>query len=246
MIMLKSKKLGGKSSIPERVVDEIRDALLRRDIKPGDRLPTENELAEKFSVSRIGVREAMKMLVAMGVAEIKRGNGTYIAKNISASMIDPFIFSLIVGDRTPEELLDLREMLEIGILEIVLKEVTKNDMEKMAEAVKLLEEDSKRAEKDSDILNEHNLAFHYAFAQATHNSMIIKIAEALWKMFAFAIKKSTLKKTEESVQHHRMILEALKEKDPEKARRAIQISLKGWQRYGVRGVLESGRTEAEK
>ena len=237
---LKSKNLGMESSIPEKVIDEFRDALLRGDLKPGDRLPTENQLASKFSVSRIVVREAMKMLSVMGVVEIKRGNGTYITKNISASMIDPFIFSLIVGKKTPEELLDLREMLEIGILEIVLKRVTKDDMEKMAEAVKLLEEDSKRAEKDSEILNEHNLAFHYAFAQATHNPMIVKIAKALWEMFAFAIKKSTLKKTEESVQHHRMILEALKEKDPEKARRAIRISLRGWQKYGVREVLDNG------
>lgn len=234
---LKSKNLGMSSSISEKVIDEIRDALLRGDLKPGDRLPTETQLVSKFSVSRIVVREAMKMLSAMGVVEIKRGNGTYMAKNISASMIDPFIFSLIVGKKTPEELLDLREMLEIGMLEIVLKRATEDDMEKMEEAVKLLEEDSKRAEKDSEILNEHNLAFHYAFAQATHNPMIVKIAEALWKMFAFTIKRSTLKKTEESVQHHKMILEALKEKNPEKAKMAIRISLKGWQKYGVREVL---------
>lgn len=234
---LKNKNLGTGSSIPEKVIDEIRDALLRGDLKPGDRLPTETQLASNFSVSRIVVREAMKMLSAIGVVEIKRGNGTYIAKDISASMIDPFIFGLIVGKKTPEELLDLREMLEIGILEIVLKRATKDDMEKMEEAVKLLEEDSKRAEKDSEILNEHNLAFHYAFAQATHNPMIVKIAEALWKMFAFTIKKSTLKKTEESVQHHKMILEALKEKNSEKARVAIHTSLKGWQKYGVREVL---------
>jgi len=234
---LKSKNLGTRSSIPEKVIDEIRDALLRGVLKPGDRLPTENQLAGKFSVSRIGVREAMKMLSVMGVVEIRRGDGTYIAKNISAPMIDPFIFSLIPEKRVPQELLDLREMLEIGMLEIVLKRVTKDDLKKMEEAVELLEKDSKRAEKDGEILNEHNLAFHYAFAKATHNPMIAKIAGALWEIFAFTIKKSTLKRTEESVQHHRMILEALKEKDLEKARMAIRISLKGWQKYGVREAL---------
>lgn len=235
---LKSKNLGMGSSIPERVIDEIRDALLRGDLRPGDRLPTESQLASKFLVSRIAVREAMKMLSVMGVVEIKRGNGTYIAKNISASMIDPFIFSLIVEKKTPEELLDLREMLEIGILEIVLKRATKDDIEKMEEAVKLLEEDSKKAEKDSEILKEHNLGFHYAFAKATHNPMVVKIAEALWEIFAFTIKESTLKKTEESVQDHKMILEALKEKDLEKAKIAIHSSLKGWQKYGVQQALE--------
>lgn len=238
---LESKNLGTRSSIPEKIIDEIRDALLRGDLKPGDRLPTEDQLASKFSVSRIGVREAMKMLSVMGVVEIRRGDGTYIAKNISASVIDPFIFSLIPGKKVPEELLDLREMLEIGILEIVLKRGTKDDLKKMEEAVELLENDSTRAEKDSEILNEHNLAFHYAFAQATHNAMIVKIAEALWKMFAFTIKKSTLKRTEESVRHHRMILEALKERDPERARTAIRISLKGWQEYGVKEVLRKAK-----
>jgi len=234
---LKNKNLSTRSSIPEKVIDEIREALLRGNLKPGDRLPTESQLASKFSVSRIGVREAMKMLSVMGVVEINRGDGTYIAKNISASIIDPLIFSLIPGEKVPEELLDLREMLEIGMLEIVLKRATKDDIRKMEEAIELLEKDSKRAEKDSEILNKHNLAFHYAFAQATHNPMIIKIAEALWGMFAFTIKKSTLKRTKESVKHHTMILEALKEKNSEKARMAIRISLKGWQKYGVREVL---------
>lgn len=235
---LKSKNLSGGSSIPRKVINEIRDALLRGDLKRGDRLPNENQLARKFSVSRIVVREAMKMLAVMGVVEIRRGNGTYIAKNISASIIDPFIFSLIAEEKTPEELLDLREMLEIGILEIVLKRATKDDIEEMEETVRLLEENNKEDEKDSEILKEHDLDFHCAFAKASHNPMIVRIAEALFEIFAFTIKKSTLKKTEESVRHHKMILEAIKEKDIEKARIAIRSSLKAWQKYGVREALE--------
>lgn len=225
---LKSKNLGRGSNIPDKIINEIRDALLRGDLKPGDKLPTEDQLASKFSVSRIVVREAMKMLVVMGAVEIKRGDGTYVTKGISAPVVDPLIFNLLLTGGAPEELLELREMLEVGILEIVLKKVTKEDIYKMKRAIELLEENCKKGETNREILREHDLCFHYAFAGATHNPLIIKIAKTIWEMFRVSIEKAVHSRTEDTVERHKMILEAIEEKNLEKAKEAIYLSLEKW------------------
>jgi len=166
----------------------------------------------------------------LGVVEIRRGDGTYITKNISAPVIDPLIFNLLLTGGTPKELLELREMLEIGMLEMVLKKVTEEDIRKMEKAIELLEEDYRRGETDREILREHDLAFHYAFADATHNPLIIKIARTIWEMFRASIERSVYFSIKKTIQKHKMILQAIKEKDVEKAKEAIYASLKEWGR----------------
>jgi len=226
----KPTRLTDKKSIVQKIIGEFRNALITRTLKPGDKLPTEIELSRRFFVSRNAVREAIKMLVALGVVEIKRGNGTYVAKGISAQIIDPLIFSLLLEGGVPDELLELREMLEIGILEIVLKKVTKKDINKMEKAIQLLEEDCKKGETDREILRKHDLEFHYAFAGATHNPLIIKIAKTIWEMFKASIEKAVYSRPEDTVERHKMILKAIKEKNLEKAKEAIYLSLEKWGR----------------
>ncbi|MCD6257565.1 FadR family transcriptional regulator [Candidatus Aerophobetes bacterium] len=226
----KPTRLTDKKSIVQKIIGEFRNALITRTLKPGDKLPTEIELSRRFFVSRNAVREAIKMLVALGVVEIKRGNGTYVAKGISAQIIDPLIFSLLLEGGVPDELLELREMLEIGILEIVLKKVTKKDINKMEKAIQLLEEDCKKGETNREILRKHDLEFHYAFAGATHNPLIIKIAKTIWEMFKASIEKAVYSRPEDTVERHKMILKAIKEKNLEKAKEAIYLSLEKWGR----------------
>jgi len=221
-------RLTDKRSIVQKIIGEFRNALITKALRPGDKLPTEIELANKFFVSRNAVREAIKMLVALGVIEIKRGNGTYVAKSISAQVVDPLIFSLLLEGGIPEELLELREMLEIGILEIVLKKVTEEDIHKMEKAIELLEEDCRKGEKNREILRKHDLDFHYAFAGATHNPLIMKVARTIWEMFKASIEKAVQSRPEDTVERHRMILEAVKERNMEKAKKAIYLSLEKW------------------
>jgi len=230
MELKEPKRLTDKKSVVQKIIGEFRNSLITGALKPGDKLPTEMELSRKFFVSRNAVREAIKMLVALGVVEIKRGDGTYIMKDISAPVIDPLIFNLLLTGGTPKELLELREMLEIGMLEMVLKKVTEEDVRKMEKAIELLEEDYKRGETDREILREHDLAFHYAFADATRNPLIVKIAKTIWEMFRASIEKAVYSRPEDTVRRHRMILEAVKEKDLEKAKKAIYLSLEKWGR----------------
>lgn len=228
MILGEPKKLGDEKSIVQKLIAEFRNAMINRTLKPGDKLPTEMELAHRFSISRNVVREAVKMLVALGVAEIKRGKGTYITNNVSGQVIDPLVFNLLLSGGSAEKLLELREMLELGILEIVLEKVTQEDIQKMERAIALLKEDLKKGETDREILMKHDLDFHYAFAATTHNPLIVKIARTIWEMFRASIKEAVHSRTEDAIERHTMILEAIKEKNFDKAKKAVYLSLEKW------------------
>ena len=105
MTAVRSKKLADDKSIVDKIMIEIKSSLIQGDLKLGDKLPSERELTEKYGVSRGAVREAVKMLVALGVVEIKRGDGTYITKKVPHSGLNQLIFSLIQEEGTPQELL---------------------------------------------------------------------------------------------------------------------------------------------
>jgi len=222
--MEKPKGLVDGRSIAERIIAEIRNDLLTGALKPGDKLPIETQLTHKFNVSRTAVREAIKMLVALGVVQIKRGNGTYITTDVSRPIIDSLIFDLLLSRGAPKELFQLRESLEIGILRIVLENATEEDICKMEKAVERLEEDCLKGETDGEILANHDLEFH-------HNPLIAKIAWTVWELFRPSIKESTEYDPNHAVQDHRMILDTIKKKDLEKLRDAIYLSFERWKKF---------------
>jgi DNA-binding FadR family transcriptional regulator len=91
-------------SIVNGVLKRITDSIASGELKPGDKLPTEVEFIEKLGVGRNSVREAIKMLSAMGVLEVKRGNGTYIATKVSPAIFNPLVFSLLLEPKSIDDL----------------------------------------------------------------------------------------------------------------------------------------------
>ena len=99
-------------TLPERVADQIRQLIIDRHMENGDQLPNEFELAQQLNVSRGSVREAVKLLVARNVLELRRGKGTFIADNTGV-VDDPFGFAYLEDEpRLANELMDIRRQLE--------------------------------------------------------------------------------------------------------------------------------------
>jgi len=228
-------------SVVQEIMNEIRKTLIKGDLRPGDLLPNEKDLSEKYLASRTAVREAIKMLVALGILEIRRGDGTYVTQDLSSCAVDPLIFTLILNQKTPKQLFELRQMLEIGMLDIVLSEATPKDIERMERTIQNFEKHCRDSVPDKEKLCQDDLEFHFVFAEATHNALFIKLAHAIWEMFAPSIKR-TLKRVLESGEpeirqmmerisaEHRRILNAIKEKNLEKAKKAIYKSLESWRK----------------
>ena len=90
----------GRRPISQMIMDLFTKYLLSRQLKPGDKLPTEFELAEKLGVGRHSVREAIKMLSSIGIIEIRKGAGTFIASTMKSSVLNPLILSLVFEQGT--------------------------------------------------------------------------------------------------------------------------------------------------
>ena len=154
------KKNLKEKTVVQKIIDEIKNSLIKEELFPGDKLPSEEQLCKIFSVSRISVREAIKMLSALGVVIIKRGDGTYISKGIDSSVTNSLVFQLILQEKSSEELAELRTMLEIGILEVVMDKRTAEDIRKIEESIKNFEEEYSRGIIDREKLSKCDLDFH--------------------------------------------------------------------------------------
>ena len=81
-----------------QVINALTDAMINRELRPGDKIPTEGEMAENMGVGRNSIREAIKILVYLGVLEIRRAEGTFVCEGFSESMIDPMICLLYTSN----------------------------------------------------------------------------------------------------------------------------------------------------
>ena len=231
-------KVSRELSLVQKVIQLIRNDLITQTLKPGDKLLPQHELVKEFGVSRTVVREAITMLTALGAVESKQGKGTYVKDEISNVIIDPLVFSLLLEKRTPDNFLELRQMIELGMLPVVIKKASKDDISKMEKAIEMLEESYKKGVKDRSTLCEHDLAFHYAFADSTRNPLLIKIGKTVWEVFRPSIAKAVFEITPYSIASHKAILKSIKEKNLIEGMKAVNKSLKTWKRY----TLDSGGT----
>ena len=97
--------------------------LLSLGFKPGDKLPTEMELAQQLGVGRNSVREAIKMLSYLGVVEIRRGIGTYVAETMPPSVVNPLILGLVFEQKTSREIIELRLLIETAVAEMLMQKI---------------------------------------------------------------------------------------------------------------------------
>lgn len=230
MKFIEVKKNLKEKTLVQKIIAEIKEALIKEELHPGEKLPSEDQLCEKFSVSRVSVREAIKMLTALGVVTVIPGNGTYISKGPSSSLLDSLVFRLILQDKTSTELAELRKMLEIGILEVAMEKATSEDTKKMEEAIQSFQKAYSQGITDSEILSKYDLDFHFAFADAAHNPLITEIARAIYQLYISSIFRILYKDetVEESLEYHKMILKGIKTKDIQKTREVIGVASKRW------------------
>lgn len=123
-------------SVVQQVIDRVTEAIIDRRIHPGDKIPTEQELAESFGVSRNSVREAIKILVSYGVLEIRRPEGTFVCQGFSEAMIDPLLYGIILSDtESMESLKELREWIDIGIIYKAARKADEDDLRRLKQAL---------------------------------------------------------------------------------------------------------------
>lgn len=171
---LSFKSLAHKS-IVDRLVDQLTNAIINGDIAPGQKIPTELELASSFQVGRNSVREAIKVLEAFGVLNIKRSEGTFVCDEFNKRMLDPLLYGFLL-QKDSIEIQDLRQVFDIGILHVAMTKVSEDNLKNIREKLHDLHVTVLNENFSAKSLLMADVAFHEAIVNSAQNQLLSNIA----------------------------------------------------------------------
>lgn len=170
--------LNPKKRMYELIVEQINMLILEKNLQPGDRLPSERDLASFFGVSRNSVREALKGLESKGVLEIRQGGGSYLVASKRDTLgnelrihIDESQIQLI------DEMLELRRAFEVEAASLAAQRATPENLEALRHVLSQMS----KAMDDTEMGVQADLDFHMQVAYATKNQLLIDLMETLAK-----------------------------------------------------------------
>ena len=171
----------GNKSVVDRIISRITNVIINGELLPGQKIPTETELSESMQVSRNSVREAIKVLEAMGVLIIKRPEGTFVAEGFSDKMLDPMVYGLILEGGDTKYLIELRRLLDVGVLNLAVSNANQEDIEDLHKTHNYFCKIVKNHSSIEEILNA-DMHFHRTLEKAVHNPLIEKISAVVERL----------------------------------------------------------------
>jgi GntR family transcriptional repressor for pyruvate dehydrogenase complex len=212
--------------VPSLIIEQIKSAIHAGMLKPGDRLPSERELAEGFQASRISIREALKRLEASGLVAVKVGSGVFVAQMDSKLMSESLFSILRIKNGTIDDLTEARLTFEPSVAQLAAEKVTADDIATLEENIRQAE----MAIRSNVSAYEKNIEFHSLIAQATHNLTITLTMKTMLDVMKDMSSDIARENPPQSVNRfayqalrvHKEIVRALKEKDSQRVYSLMQ------------------------
>jgi len=212
-----------RNKVYEEVARQIQSHILEH-LKPGDVLPPERELAQKFGVSRGSVRDAIRSLELIGLLEPRQGVGTVVREPPAEALINPLAAVLMQKRKLVGELLEVRRMIEPPLAGRAALHATAGQVAEMEQIL------ARQKEKVllGKMSTEEDSEFHYQIALAADNSVVLRIVDVLMDLLRDTRERSlqTVGRSEKSLAGHRRIFAALKRHDPAASEAAMRQHLK--------------------
>lgn len=165
-------------SVVQRIIDNLVEAIKNKELQPGDKIPTESELADSMCVGRNSVREAIKILVYLGVLEIRRAEGTYVCKGFSENMIDPLIYGIILNQSDSyESLMELREIMEVGVMRLAMRYADSSGIKELRAQLARMKVEIDQGEDNIERIFVADNAFHDIIVGMGRNPLLVKVDE---------------------------------------------------------------------
>ncbi|WP_410982633.1 FadR/GntR family transcriptional regulator [Bacillus cereus] len=208
----------------EEVSEAILTMIKNGTLKPGDKLLPVHQLAEQFQVGRSAVREALSALRAMGLIEMKQGEGTYVKSFDSSALTKSLNHTLLMKKEDILDLLEVRKVLEVGAVRAAAVKRTEDNLQNMKhwldEMVKSI--GNEKAGEKADF------HFHMGIAESSHNNILLELMNHVSEMIAETIGESRRiilygeqTTAERLLEEHRAIYDAVLEQDVESAQQAM-------------------------
>ena len=203
-----------KVNISDQVYEKLREQLISGVWKQGEKIPSENELAALFGVSRVTIRQALSRLNTLGLLETKLGEGTFVKElkpGIYMKEIIPYVY---LNNESEREVLEFRLVIEVETARIAASKITD-------EEILLLEKSLKKMLKNKGDIEkyvEEDLNFHMIIAKSTKNSLVIEVNNIVRNIIRRMIRTATEKIGHEvGLKYHRLLIEAFRKRDADTA-----------------------------
>ena len=225
--------------ISEEIVEQIQARISDGQLKPGERIPSERDLASLLGVSRPSVREGIMMLEALGQVEARQGGGTYVRSLTESSLSSPLTEMIAKDPKLLRDLLEVRMGIECWSAYLAATRATDEDIKKIGSYIDEMHRTIKKG-WDPKV----DCQFHDAIAAATHNTMQIHILNTVHGLFTatieLALHRFYSSKSEYIsilLGHHQKIFDNIASRDAEGARTAMEEHLQ-WVQEKLPRILE--------
>jgi len=207
-----------KESVVQSVINVLTDAIRSKELQPGDKIPPEPELAESLGVARSSVREAIKILTYLGVLESKRSEGTFVCDGYKESMIDPMVYGILLNQDSFENLMELREMTEAGMMRLAIEHHEDRELDELEAILGEMKKALELKENRVDTFFEADNRFHDKIAEMGKNPMADKINKVV-RSLTHAVRYQTVSamilsgKSDKLLDTHVQLFNAIRERD---------------------------------
>ena len=205
-----------KRHISHQVYDHILDNILNGAWPPGSKLPSENELCQLFGVSRVPIREALKRFNAMGIAQTRQGEGSYVMMLTPGMFMNSLLPMLVLNRKSMMDILEYRRIVEPENAALAARNADESDIANIAATIEAINRVGKPALEFAIA----DMKFHLDIARATKNSVLFNVSNVIRDvMVSYYRKINELMGVDRALRYHQLIFEAIRDRDEEAARR---------------------------
>ncbi|HET7735034.1 MAG TPA: FadR/GntR family transcriptional regulator [Nocardioidaceae bacterium] len=212
--------------VSQVIVDRIKVLLREGKLKPGDRLPSERDLCQRFGVSRVTVREALRVLEAGGLVEIRVGarGGAFLTTPSKERLGEGLADLLSLSPLTASEVTEARMVFELGIIPLAVERATDEDIAELRGMV----EEAQKALGNDEYSMAMSAAFHVRIASCTHNPAIVMLVQSFHGPMLMSLHEAKVVAPlmgHRGTQEHLQIAEAIERRDTEAALSVMRTHL---------------------
>jgi GntR family transcriptional regulator, transcriptional repressor for pyruvate dehydrogenase complex len=212
--------------ISETIVGQVRQLMRQGQLRPGDRLPAERDLCEQFGVSRVTVREALRMLESSGLVEIRVGarGGAFVTAPTSDHIGDGLADMLSLSVISAADVTEVRMILEVGIVPLLVERATEEDLDDLERICQA----ARDALRSGDYTMDMSAEFHVRIARATHNHALALLVESFRGPILMSLEEAKATAPEMGIlgtQEHEQFVAAVRKRDARQATRIMRDHL---------------------
>jgi GntR family transcriptional regulator, transcriptional repressor for pyruvate dehydrogenase complex len=212
--------------ISETIVGQVRQLMRQGQLRPGDRLPAERDLCEQFGVSRVTVREALRMLESSGLVEIRVGarGGAFVTAPTGDHIGDGLADMLSLSVISAADVTDVRMILEVGIVPLLVERATEEDLDDLERICQA----ARDALRSGDYTMDMSAEFHVRIARATHNHALALLVESFRGPILMSLEEAKATAPEMGIvgtQEHEQFVAAVRKRDARQATRIMRDHL---------------------